>query len=107
MAGPVTIGGVRFDVNTMLFCSAALVLGSQLVLFWTFSEIFATGEGLLPPDPKLFAAFDYITLEVGLAVGGGMFLAGLVGGVAAVAVPVGGSEVDDVGSVVVGLERQG
>jgi glycosyltransferase involved in cell wall biosynthesis len=85
MAGPVTIGGVRFDVNTMLFCSAALVLGSQLVLFWTFSEIFATGEGLLPPDPKLFAAFDYITLEVGLAVGGGMFLAGLVGGVAAVA----------------------
>jgi glycosyltransferase involved in cell wall biosynthesis len=85
MAGPVTIGGVRFDVNTMLFCSAALVLGSQLVLFWTFSEIFATGEGLLPPDPKLFAAFDYITLEVGLAIGGGMFLAGLVGGIAALA----------------------
>jgi hypothetical protein len=56
-----------------------------LVLFWTFSEIFATGEGLLPPDPKLFAAFDYITLEVGLAVGGGMFLAGLVGGIAALA----------------------
>jgi hypothetical protein len=85
MTGPVTIGGVRFDVNTMLFCSAALILGAQLVLFWTFSEIFATGEGLLPPDPKLFAAFEYITLEVGLAIGGGMFLAGLVGGIAAVA----------------------
>ena len=85
MAGPLTIGGVRFDVNTMLYCSAALILGSQLVLFWTFSEIFATGEGLLPPDPKLFAAFDYITLEIGLAIGGGMFLAGLIGGLAAVA----------------------
>jgi hypothetical protein len=84
MAGPVTIVGVRFDVNTMLYCSAALILGSQLVLFWTFSEIFATGEGLLPADPALFAAFEYITLEIGLAIGGGMFLAGLVGGIAAV-----------------------
>ena len=85
MAGPVTIGGVRFDVNTMLFCSAALILGSQLVLFWTFSEIFATGEGLLPPDPTLFRAFEYITLEIGLAIAGGMFLAGFAGGIAAVA----------------------
>jgi hypothetical protein len=85
MLGPVTIGAVRFDVNTMLYCSAAIILGSQLVLFWTFAEIFATGEGLLPPDPKLFAAFKYVTLEIGLAIGAGMFLAGLIGGVAAVA----------------------
>jgi hypothetical protein len=85
MAGPVTIAGVRFDVNTMLFCSAAIILGSQLVLFWMFAEIFATGEGLLPPDPKLFAAFKYVTLEIGLAIGAGMFVAGLVGGLAAVA----------------------
>ena len=85
MGGPVTIGGVRFDVSTMLFCSAAIVLGSQLVLFWLFAEIFATGEGLLPPDPKLFAAFNYITLEIGLAIGAGMFVAGLVGALAAVA----------------------
>jgi glycosyltransferase involved in cell wall biosynthesis len=85
MAGPVTIGGIRFDVNTMLYCSAALILGSQLVLFWTFAEIFATGEELLPPDPRLFAAFKYITLEIGLAIGAGMFIAGIIGGVAAVA----------------------
>ena len=85
MAGPVSVGGVRFDVNTMLYCAAATILGSQLVLFWTFAEIFALGEGLLPADPKLVAAFDYINLELGLAVGGVMFLAGLVGGLAAVA----------------------
>jgi len=85
MAGPVAIGGVRFDVSTMLFCSAAIILGSQLVLFWMFTEIFATGEGLLPPDPKLFSLFKYVTLEIGLAVGAGMFVAGLVGALAAVA----------------------
>jgi glycosyltransferase involved in cell wall biosynthesis len=82
--GPVSIAGVRFDVNTMLFCSAATVLGSQLVLFWTCAEIFAVGEGLLPPDPHLFAAFEYIKLEIGLAISGAMFLAGLVGAFAAV-----------------------
>jgi glycosyltransferase involved in cell wall biosynthesis len=85
MAGPVTIGSIRFDVNTMLFCSASLILGSQLVLFWMFAEIFATGEGVLPPDPKLFAAFKYVTLEIGLAIGVGLFLAGLIGGLTAVA----------------------
>jgi hypothetical protein len=84
-AGPVMIGGVRFDVNTMLFCSAATVLGSQMVLFWTFAEIFAVGEGLLPLDPRLAAAFDYIKLEIGIAVGAAMFLAGLIGALAAVA----------------------
>jgi glycosyltransferase involved in cell wall biosynthesis len=85
MVGPVTIGGVRFDVNTLLYCAAATILGSQLMLFWTFAEIFAMGEELLPPDPKLVRAFDYLTLELGLAVGGAMFLGGLVGGVASVA----------------------
>ena len=85
MVGPVTVAGVRFDVNTMLYCAAATVIGSQLLLFWTFAEIFAMGEGLRPPDPKLVAAFDYITLELGLAIGAAMFLAGLVGGMAAVA----------------------
>jgi len=85
MVGPVTVGGVRFDVNTLLYCAAATILGSQLILFWTFAEIFAMGEGLRPADPKLVAAFDYITLELGLAIGGALFLAGLVGGIASVA----------------------
>jgi hypothetical protein len=85
MVGPVTVGDVRFDVNTMLFCAAATIIGSQLVLFWTFAEIFATREGLIPADPKLVAAFDYINLEMGLAIGAAMFLAGLMGGLAAVA----------------------
>jgi len=85
MTGPITVGGIRFDVNTMLYCAAATILGSQLVLFWTFAEVFAMGEGLLPADPKLVRAFDYITLELGLAVAGAMFVAGLLGGLAAVA----------------------
>jgi hypothetical protein len=81
---PVTVGGVTFDVSTLLFCAAATVLGAQLIFFWTFAEIFATGEGLVPEDPRLVSAFRYVTLEVGLAVGFAMFAAGFIGAVLAV-----------------------
>jgi glycosyltransferase involved in cell wall biosynthesis len=84
--GPVTIHGVNFDVSSLLFCAAATVLGAQLISFWAFAEIFAIGEGLIPADPKLMKAFDYVTLEVGLAIGFAMFVAGLLGAIIAVQV---------------------
>jgi hypothetical protein len=39
--------------------------------------MFAISEGLHPPDAALDKAFNYITLEVGLLVGGLLVLAGL------------------------------
>jgi hypothetical protein len=42
------------------------------------------GEGIIPPDPKLVAAFDYLTLEVGLAIGVALFVGGLLGALVAV-----------------------
>jgi hypothetical protein len=84
--GPVAIHGVHFDVSSLLFCAAATVLGAQLISFWAFAEIFAMGVGLVPEDPRLMAAFTYLTLEVGLAIGFAMFLAGLLGAIIAVQV---------------------
>jgi hypothetical protein len=81
---PLTVGGVTFDVSTLLFCAAATVLGAQLIFFWTFAEIFAMGEGLVPEDPRLVSAFRYVTLELGLAVGFAMFIAGVIGAILAV-----------------------
>jgi hypothetical protein len=81
---PLTVGGITFDVSTLLFCAAATVLGAQLIFFWTFAEIFAMGEGLVPEDPRLVSAFRYVTLELGLAVGFAMFIAGVIGAILAV-----------------------
>jgi hypothetical protein len=81
---PVTIRGVTFDVSSLLFCAAATVLGAQLIFFWTFAEIFAMGEGLIPADPRLVASFRYVTLEVGLAIGFAMFVSGVLGALVAV-----------------------
>jgi len=49
-----------------------------------FTKFFAISEGLLPPDSTLDSLFRYITLEVGLAVGALLTIAGLATSVYAV-----------------------
>lgn len=76
LPGPVVIGNVGFDVHTLLFAAMAILIGFQSIVFATFSKIFAISEGLLPEDPRLSRLFRYITLEVGLAAGFFLVLAG-------------------------------
>lgn len=78
LPGPRKIGGVTFDVHTMVYAAAFVLLGFQAIAFSVFTKIFAISEGLLPPDPTLNKLFRYITLEVGLVIGGAVTLTGLV-----------------------------
>jgi glycosyltransferase involved in cell wall biosynthesis len=84
LPSPRTIGNVTFDVHTMLYCAAMVLLGFQSISFAIFTKTFAITEGLLPPDPVLDRMFDYITLEVGLGVGTLLVVAGLATSVTAV-----------------------
>ena len=83
--GPQTVNGITLDVHTMLYASGLVFIGFQAVLFAMFTKVFAITEGLVPEDPKLTRVFQYITLEVGLIVGGLIFLAGVAGTGVAVA----------------------
>ena len=83
LAGPLPVGRVTFDIHTMMFASIAVLLGFASVSFGVSTKVFAIGEGLLPPDPRLSNAFRYVTLEVGLVVGALLFLQGLVGSLVA------------------------
>ena len=67
--GPLMIGGVGFDVDTLLFAAMAILIGFQSVVFATFTKVFAISEGLLPEDPRLSRVFRYVTLETGLLAG--------------------------------------
>jgi glycosyltransferase involved in cell wall biosynthesis len=67
--GPVNLFGVTFDVNTLLYASAALVIGFQSLVFAVFTRIYAEQEGLMPPSPTLNRLFAYVTLETGLLAG--------------------------------------
>jgi hypothetical protein len=84
LPGPRTIGGVSFDVHTLLYAFVAVLLGFQLIAFAVFTKIFAVSEGLLPEDPRLNRLFEYITLETGLVAGVVLVALGLGGSAVAV-----------------------
>ncbi|HEY3027237.1 MAG TPA: glycosyltransferase family 2 protein [Pyrinomonadaceae bacterium] len=81
LPGPRIIGGVTFDVHTLLYAAVAIIIGFQSILFAVFTKVFAISEGLLPKDERLDRAFDYLTLELGLIVAIILILAGLGGSV--------------------------
>ncbi|UCF68077.1 MAG: glycosyltransferase family 2 protein [Acidobacteriota bacterium] len=81
LPAPRTVGGVTFDIHTLLFAAGAVLLGFQSILFAVFTKIFGVTEGVLPEDPRLTKLFHYVTLEVGLVVGGVLLVLGLFGSV--------------------------
>jgi glycosyltransferase involved in cell wall biosynthesis len=79
LPGPRTVAGVTFDVNTLMYASAAVVLGAQSVIFATFTKVYAVTHGLHPPDARLDRMFHFVTLETGLLAGALLLVVGLVG----------------------------
>jgi hypothetical protein len=78
-AGPLTIGSVTFDVDTLVAASAMVVIGFQAVLFWLFTQVYAGAEGFLPEEPRVQRLLGQLSLERGLLTGAAIGLAGLVG----------------------------
>ena len=77
--GPLRIGGVSFDVDTLVACGAAVDIGFQAILFWLFTQVYAGAEGFLPAEPRVQTLLGKLSLEKGLLTGAAVGLAGLVG----------------------------
>jgi hypothetical protein len=78
LPGERALGSVRFDIHTLVYAAAAVVLGYQSVIFALFTKTFAISEGLLPEDPRLVRLYRYVTLETGVAAGIVLIIFGLV-----------------------------
>lgn len=78
LQGGVFVAGIGFDVQTLLYAAAAVILGFQAVAFAVFTKVFAISEGLLPEDPRLNLQRIKVSLERGLLVGASLILTGLV-----------------------------
>lgn len=72
VTGPVTIGGVKFDTNTLLVCTAMLLVGFQALFFAVFAKAFAVRFGILPPDRRITRILRSQPVEMGI--GGGLVL---------------------------------
>lgn len=75
-AGQWDIGPAILDVNTLLVCAAAVLIGYQSVWFGVLSKSFASREGLLPRDVTVERLRNRFQLERALIVS-------LLGGIAA------------------------
>jgi glycosyltransferase involved in cell wall biosynthesis len=53
LPGDRSIGGVGFDVSTLLYFALAVILGLQAVYFFVTARWFGITEGLLPEDPLI------------------------------------------------------
>ena len=86
LPGPLRLGGVTFDVHTLLYASGAMVMGFQAVQFWVFARIYGGQEGVVPEARRLTALLSRFGLEPALVTAGLLVVLGLGLGVAAVAI---------------------
>jgi glycosyltransferase involved in cell wall biosynthesis len=78
LQGPLVVGSVSLDVNTLVYTSAAMICGFQLLVFGVFAKIFAANRGLIPSDPRIDRLSSVLSLEIGVIVGGFLVVGGLV-----------------------------
>jgi hypothetical protein len=84
LPGPQVVGGITFDVHTLLYSAAAVFIGFQSMLFAMFGKIFAVHAGLLPEDSQIGTLFHAFKLERGLVAGGALVVLGLLASIYAV-----------------------
>jgi hypothetical protein len=81
--GPLRVGEAGLDIHTMLYASAAALLGLQLCLFALFARLSAQASGLLPRQPAMARLLAVLTLERGLLLGLALAAAGFLWSAAA------------------------
>ncbi|MCX7372213.1 MAG: glycosyltransferase family 2 protein, partial [Alphaproteobacteria bacterium] len=84
LPGAASVGGITFDVHTLLYAAGAMVLGFQAMQFWAFTRIYGALDGVVPPDPWLARMTRNSVLEPALIIGGGLVLLGLALGAATI-----------------------
>lgn len=78
---PVTVGSVTFDIGTLLYANAALVVGVQAVSFALMTKVYAMEEGFLPRDRRMDRVASWLGLETGLLAGGALIVLGVLAAV--------------------------
>lgn len=69
LLGPIKVGVVAFDTNTLLILTMCILIGFQLLTFAVLAKVFAISEGFLPSDYRIAKMFKIVKLETGIIVG--------------------------------------
>ena len=77
LTGPLNLGRVTFDTNTLLVAAMGTLVGFNLMTFGIFSKTFAISAGFLPKDTFFTKVFQFLSLEIGIFLGTITSLGGL------------------------------
>ena len=85
LPGPLRMGSVIFDVHTLVIGMAAILVGTQVLVFFLLGKQHAIGVGVLPLGDNFNAYRRWFRLEYALLFAGLLVLIGIVGILVAVA----------------------
>lgn len=85
LPGPLRMGSVVFDVHTLVIGMAAILVGTEVLVFFLLAKQHAIGVGVLPLGDNFRAFRRWFQLEYALMFAGALMLVGLAGILVAVA----------------------
>ena len=74
--GPIRIGAIGLDTNTLLLAGMMMIVGFQVFFFGVFTRLYSVGRGLVPDTAKVSFVRLFFSLEKGIVIGILMCLAG-------------------------------
>lgn len=77
LINPCVIFGIKFDINTILFGCAFIIMGINAVLFSCQAKMYAYKTDYIPPD-KLTKKLSKITDDMGVFIGAGLLFIGFI-----------------------------
>jgi hypothetical protein len=77
LPGPRTVGGVTFDVHTMLAAAGMVFLGFQVLSFGALARVFFSTVGLIPENQREPRVVQALTLEGGIISGLALLVVGV------------------------------
>lgn len=86
LLGNLSIGGITLEVHTLVVAALSTTVGLQSVSFYMLAKQFGIREGLLPHDPALDRALEFLTVERIVAVGFACVALGFAGLTSATAI---------------------
>lgn len=79
LPAPLKVGGVVFDVHTLMVSSTLILLGVQAITFAAVAKRLAIKERLVPDDPRFSSLMGLVSLEKAVLVGAFLIALGLAG----------------------------
>ncbi|HYM93869.1 MAG TPA: glycosyltransferase [Chitinophagaceae bacterium] len=76
--GPITIGGKKFHIHTLMYTSGFVLLGFQFISLYIFTKFYTATHGLIPHQQKFIDWFSrHFKLERGIILGTILLVAGI------------------------------